>query len=295
MKGIVAMKCEKCGAKLPNNAIVCKKCGAVVELPEPDIINDEFEIETETITDIIVVDPDRPKSFQVNKALIYSIIFIVVSTSIFIYFYVDKNLANRPADINRPISVSSTGSADDTYSGLNDVQVQALTAKDWKNPHFSEKNKERAVDKMIYLIYESGVTSIYDQYKNDEIMMLIDSFVSNNSIGSLTIYERLLAEVTSSGTEELGYEMTNGFLKNLERYDWNNPKFTSDVKLSIAKNTIKMAYSEDRKEVYKYYSASDIVALYDKYAKESVKDDTVTKLYDMLLIDAASRVEKSVQ
>lgn len=289
------MKCEKCGAKLPNNAIVCKKCGAVVELPEPEIINDEFEIETETITDIIVVDPDRPKSFQINKALIYSIVFVIISTSIFVYFYVDKNLKNRPADINRSTSISLTGSEDDTYSGLNDAQVQALTAKDWKNPHFSEKNKERAVDKMIYMIYESGVTSIYNQYKSDEIMMLIDSFVSNNSIGSMTIYERLLAEVTSSGVEELGYEMTNEYLKSLERYDWNNPKFTKEVKLSIANRTIKMAYSEDREEVYKYYKASDIVTLYDKYAKESVKDNTVTKLYDMLLIDAANRVEKSAQ
>lgn len=287
------MKCEKCGAKLPNNAIVCKKCGAVVEFPEAELINNESEIEAETITDIIVVDPDKPREFQINKALIASIVFVVISTSIFVYFYVEKNLMHRPSDINKPNSITVTTSGDDSYSGLSDAQVQALTAKDWKSPNFSQKNKERAVDKMMYLIYDSGVTTIYKQYKNDEIMMLIDSFVDNNSIGSLTIYERLLREVTSGSTEELGYEMTNEFLRSLERYDWNNPKFTSDVKLSIAKRTIKMAYYDDHKEIYKYYSASDIVALYDKYAKENVKDDTNAKLYDRLLNDAAGRVENT--
>ncbi|MBQ3004915.1 MAG: zinc ribbon domain-containing protein [Clostridia bacterium] len=278
------MKCSSCGAKISKNARVCKKCGAVQEFftPEEPITNG-IDMDLPELAEVVVPDSFVTKPRYINKALIYSIIFVVAVLAVVIYFYAEANFVDLPDDKNASVSVQSTTPEEKKYASLSDEQVKLLVASDWKDPYFNDKYKERAIDKMMYMAYEEGVTSIYSNYTSDDILTMIDNVVNSNSLGTLTIYERIIREVNNESTEDIGYEFDYDYIRNVEKYDWNNPKYTDDVKRTIAKMTLRLAYFEGQMELYYNYSVSEVMEIFDGYAKEVYKKDDETSFYKKIV------------
>ena len=279
------MKCVECGAKISKNARVCKKCGAVqfVEGQMPDTLENNVDMDLPELAELVVPDSFAPKKRPFNKALVYSILFVVAVLSIVIYFYAEANFVDLPDKAEASVSVKTTRPEEKKYASLSDEEVRLLRADDWKDEYFIEKYKERAVDKMMYMAYEEGVTSIYSNYTPDQIMVMIDNVVNSNSLGTLTIYERVIREVNNENTSDIGYEFDYDYIRNVEKYDWNNPKYTEDVKRTIAKMTLRLAYFEGQMELYYNYSVSEVMEIFDDYAKEVYKKDDETSFYEKIV------------
>jgi len=278
------MKCIECGAKISKNARVCKKCGAVqvFEKQTPDVI-ENVDMDMPELAELVVPDSFAPKKRPFNKALVYSILFVIAVLSIVIYFYAEANFVDLPDKAEASVSVKTTNPEEKKYASLSDEQVRLLKADDWKDAYFTEKYKERAVDKMMYMAYEEGVTSIYSNYTSEQIMVMIDNVVNSNSLGTLTIYERVIREVNNENTSDIGYEFDYDYIRNVEKYDWNNPKYTEDVKRTIAKMTLRLAYFEGQMELYYNYSVSEVMEIFDGYAKEVYKKDDETSFYEKIV------------
>ncbi len=279
------MKCVNCGAKISKNARVCKKCGAVQELEKPmqTVIENDIDMDLPELAELVVPDSFAPKKRPFNKALIYSILFVVAVLSIVIYFYAEANFIDLPDKEEASVSVKATQAQEKKYASLSDEEVRLLKADDWKDPYFTERYKERAVDKIMYMAYEEGVTNIYSNYSSEQIIIMIDNVVNSNSLGTLTIYERVIREVNNENTSDIGYEFDYDYIRNVEKYDWNNPKYTEDVKRTIAKMTLRLAYFEGQMELYYNYSVSEVMEIFDDYAKQVYKKDDETSFYKKIV------------
>lgn len=83
------MKCQKCGAEIPNGIMTCPSCGAEVRLvPDYDSLDDllaggyvQEEAEEE--------EPERPFSFRLSSGQAVLILCLLSALVVFLYFHLD--------------------------------------------------------------------------------------------------------------------------------------------------------------------------------------------------------------
>lgn len=282
------MKCIECGAKISKNARVCKKCGAVqeTEVFQAELVENKVDMDLPELAEVVVPESYAPKRPPFNKALVYSILFVVAVLFVVIFLYAKTNWVDLPDKAEASVSVKTTQAEEKKYASLSDEEVRLLKADDWKDQYFTQRYKERAVGKMMQMAYEEGVTTIYSNYTEEQIMVMIDNVVNSNSLGTLTIYERVIREVNNENTSDIGYEFDYDYIRNIEKYDWNNPKYTDEVKRTIAKMTLRLAYFEGQMELYYNYSVTEVMEIFDGYAKEIYQKDDETSFYKKIVAQA---------